>query len=57
MPVKQPPAKTTRKLTSLELSAPARGTLRRIKKNHSIPFTRSIERGLSLLEKSLEGAR
>ena len=47
--------KPTRKLTSLELSAPARGALRRIKKNHGMNFTAAVERGVTLLESNLEG--
>ena len=45
--------KTPRRLTSLELSAPARGALRRIKRSTGMTFTYAVERGLTLLEKSL----
>ena len=45
------PPKPQRKLTSLELSAPARGALRRFKHLHGISFTYAVERGLALLEK------
>lgn len=49
----EPTTKPRRKLTSLELSAPARGALRRIKRAAKISYTGAIERGLVLLEKSL----
>ena len=42
--------KPQRKLTSLELSAPARGALRRLKARHGMSFTHAVQRGLSLLE-------
>ncbi len=50
IPLKKP----RRKLTSLELSAPARGTLCRIKRKHGINKTNAIERGLVMLETKLE---
>ena len=42
--------KPQRKLTSLELSAPARGALRRLKRTLGMSFTYAVERGLVLLE-------
>lgn len=45
--------KPQRKLTSLELSAPARGALRRLKSRHGMSFTRAVERGVMLLESQL----
>lgn len=45
--------KPQRKLTSLELSAPARGALRRLKHNRGMSFTHAVETAVSLLEKSL----
>jgi hypothetical protein len=45
--------KKPRRLTSLELSAPARGALRRIKKSTGMSFTFAVERGLQLLERSV----
>lgn len=45
--------KPQRKLTSLELSAPARGALRRLKRQHGMSFTHAVERGLKLIEKVL----
>lgn len=51
-----PTTKPTRKLTSLELSAPARGALRRIKTKHGMNFTAAVERGVILLETKLEGS-
>ncbi|MDD5139407.1 MAG: hypothetical protein PHY43_03985 [Verrucomicrobiales bacterium] len=47
--------KSRRKQTSLELSAPARCALRRIKANHGIFFTAAIERGVVALENGLNG--
>lgn len=46
--------KTPRRLTSLELSAPARGALRRLKRAHGMSYTHTVERGISLVEKCLE---
>lgn len=46
----EPTQKPQRRLTSLELSAPARGALRRLKNRHGMSFTHAIQRGLSLLE-------
>jgi hypothetical protein len=45
--------KSRRKQTSLELSAPARGALRRIKSRHGVNFTAAIERGVVMLENRL----
>lgn len=42
-----------RKLTSLELSAPARGALRRLKARQGMSFTHAVERGVLLLESQL----
>ena len=47
------PPKPPRKLTSLELSAPARGALRRLKTRHGMSFTHSVERGVLALEHSI----
>ena len=48
------PTKTKpRKQTSLELSAPVRGALRRLKKQHGYTIRFAIERGVALLEQSL----
>ena len=44
--------KPQRKLTSLELSAPARGALRRLKRDLGMSFTHAVERGLVLLEQA-----
>ncbi len=35
---------------------PARGALRRIKKNHGMNFTAAVERGVTLLETKLAGS-
>ena len=40
----------------MELPPVTRGTLRRIKRTHGLPFTTSVQRGVALLEKSLEPA-
>ena len=45
--------KPRRKLTSLELPAPARGALRRIKQVHGINHTAAISRGVIELEAKL----
>ena len=42
--------KPRRKLTALELSAPARGALRRLKSRFGMSFTHAVERGLALLD-------
>ena len=42
-----------RNQTSLELSAPVRGALRRLKKQHGYTIRFAIERGVTLLEQSL----
>lgn len=47
------PVKTQRRLTALELSAPARGALRRLKRDLGMSFTHAVERGLVLLEKGI----
>ena len=47
------PPKPQRKLTSLELSGPPRGALRRLKTRHGMSFTHSVERGVRELETSL----
>lgn len=49
----EPLPKPQRKLTSLELSAPARGTLRRLKRDLGMSFTHCVERGLLMLESDL----
>jgi hypothetical protein len=41
-------------LTSLELSAPTRGALCRIKAEHGISFTAAISRGVAMLEAFLK---
>ena len=48
----EPLPKPQRKLTSLELSAPARGALRRLKTRHGMSFTHAVQRGLLLLEEA-----
>ena len=48
--------KPRRKLTTMELSDPVRGALRRIKKLHGITQTAAVERGVTLLETNLKGA-
>ncbi len=45
--------KPTRAQTSLVLSAPVRGVLRRLKKSHGYTKRFAIERGVILLEQSL----
>lgn len=47
------PTKPQRKLTSLELSAPARGALRRLKRERGMSFTYAVETALSLLERAV----
>ena len=47
------PQKPKRKLTSLELPAPARGALRRIKQIHGMNHTAAITRGVLELEAKL----
>ena len=46
----EPTQKPQRRLTSLELSAPARGALRRLKAALGMTFTHAVERGVLLLE-------
>lgn len=46
----EPTQKPQRRLTSLELSAPARGALRRLKAALGMSFTHAVERGVMLLE-------
>ncbi len=48
--------KPQRKLTSLELSAPARGALRRIKSRHGVNHTHAIVAGIFLYEEQLQKA-
>lgn len=48
-----PTLKPSRKLTALELSAPARGALRRLKRARGMTFTHAVETALSLLERSI----
>ena len=43
-----------RKLTTLELSAPARARLGRLKKKHRYSHRTSVEMGIGLLETKLE---
>ncbi len=45
--------KPQRKQTSLELSAPVRGALRRLKSKHGYTKRFAIERGVLMLETSL----
>lgn len=45
--------KPQRKQTNLELSAPARGALRRLKTRHGVTKTFAVERGLVMLEQYL----
>lgn len=47
------PTKPRRKLTNLELSAPARGALRRLKRERGMSFTYAVETALSLLERAV----
>lgn len=47
------PTKPRRKLTNLELSAPARGALRRLKRERGMSFTYAVETAISLLERAV----